>query len=209
MEVEQLEYQGTLTSTPHAQFDVMPNPEATPARADRDWRLVRALRLREPTAADRLVATYSDRAYRLAVRITGNEQDAEEAVQDAFWSVVRKIDTFRGDSAFGSWVYRIVSNGAYEKIRRRPQAFVDISPAEAAHTDATRSRLTKSFLSSTRMATMRIGSPTGRRSSTTRRCERSFGACSARRSRSFRLTIGPRSSCAMSKDYRWPRSPTP
>ena len=127
MEVEQLEYQGTLTSTPHAQFDVMPNPEATPARADRDWRLVRALRLREPTAADRLVATYGDRSYRLAVRITGNEQDAEEAVQDAFWSVVRKIDTFRGDSAFGSWVYRIVSNGAYEKIRRRPQAFVDIS----------------------------------------------------------------------------------
>jgi RNA polymerase sigma-70 factor, ECF subfamily len=127
MEVEQLEYQGTLTSTPHAQFDVMPNPEATPARADRDWRLVRALRLREPTAADRLVATYGDRSYRLAVRITGNEQDAEEAVQDAFWSVVRKIDTFRGDSAFGSWVYRIVSNDAYEKIRRRPQAFVDIS----------------------------------------------------------------------------------
>ena len=127
MEVEQLEYQGTLISTPHAQFDVMPNPEATPARADRDWRLVRALRLREPTAADRLVATYGDRAYRLAVRITGNEQDAEEAVQDAFWSVVRKIDTFRGDSAFGSWVYRIVSNSAYEKIRRRPQAFVDIS----------------------------------------------------------------------------------
>src|SRR5438128_3887112 len=102
MEVEQLEYQGTLTSTPHAQFDVMPNPEATPARADRDWRLVTALRLLEPTAADRLVATYGDRAYRLAVRITGNEQDAEEAVQDAFWSVVRKIDTFRGDSAFGS-----------------------------------------------------------------------------------------------------------
>ena len=127
MEVEQLEYQGTLTSTPHAQFDVMPNPEATPARADRDWRLVRALRLRESTAADRFVATYGDRSYRLAVRITGNEQDAEEAVQDAFWSVVQRIDTFRGDSAFGSWLYRIVSNAAYEKIRRRPQAFVDIS----------------------------------------------------------------------------------
>jgi len=127
MEVEQLAYQGPLTSTPHAQFDVMPKREATPAGADRDWRLVRALRLREPTAADRLVATYGDRAYRLAARITGNGQDAEEAVQDAFWSVVRKIDTFRGDSAFGSWVYRIVSNAAYETIRRRPQAFVDIS----------------------------------------------------------------------------------
>jgi RNA polymerase sigma-70 factor (ECF subfamily) len=127
MKVEQLEYEGTLTATPHAQFDVVPDPEATPASADRDWRLVSALRLRKPTAADRLVATYGDRAYRLAVRITGSEQDAEEAVQDAFWSVVRKIDTFRGDSAFGSWVYRIVTNAAYETMRRRPQALVDIS----------------------------------------------------------------------------------
>src|SRR5882724_4068958 len=126
MEVKQLEYPGTLISTPRAQLDVMPNPEVTAARADRDWWLVEALRLREPTAADRLVATYGHRAYRLAVRITGNEQDAEEAVQDAFWSVVRKIDTFRGDSAFGSWVYRIVSNAAYEKVRRRPQAFLEI-----------------------------------------------------------------------------------
>jgi RNA polymerase sigma-70 factor, ECF subfamily len=127
MEVKLLEYQGTLTSTPRAPLHVMPDPEVTPARVDRDWRLVEALRLREATAAERLVATFGDRAYRLAVRITGNEQDAEEAVQDAFWSVVRKIDTFRGDSAFGSWLYRIVSNAAYEKVRRHPQAFVDIS----------------------------------------------------------------------------------
>jgi RNA polymerase sigma-70 factor, ECF subfamily len=63
----------------------------------------------------------------LAARITGNQQDAEEAVQDGCWSVVRKIDTFRGDSAFGSWIYRIVSNAAYEKIRRRPRAFRDIA----------------------------------------------------------------------------------
>src|SRR5207302_11190601 len=111
MEVERLEYQGTLTSTPHAQFDVMPNPEATPARADRDWRLVRALRLREPTAADRPVATYADRAYRLAVPIAGNEKDAEAAVQDAVWSVGGEVDAFRGDAVCGSGGSRIVSNG--------------------------------------------------------------------------------------------------
>jgi RNA polymerase sigma-70 factor (ECF subfamily) len=46
------------------------------------------------------------------MRITGNQQDAEEAVQHAFWSVARKIATFRGDSAFGSRLYRIVSNAA-------------------------------------------------------------------------------------------------
>ena len=101
---------------------------------DRDAGLVEALRLGEPTAAERLVATYGDRAYRLAVRITGNGQDAEEAVQDAFWSVVRKIDTFRGDSAIGSWIYRIVANAAYGKIRRRPQASVEISLDEVLPT---------------------------------------------------------------------------
>src|SRR2546426_10273754 len=86
-------------------------------RADRDRELVEALRLHEPTAAERLVATYGDRAYRLATGITGNAQDAEEIVQDVFWAVVRKIDTFRGESAFGSWLYRIVANAAYQKLR--------------------------------------------------------------------------------------------
>jgi len=87
--------------------------------AERDVELVEALRQREPTAAEDLVATYGERAYRLATSITGDGQDAEEVVQDACWSVVRKIDTFRGDSAFGSWFYRIVANGAYGKLRRR------------------------------------------------------------------------------------------
>jgi RNA polymerase sigma-70 factor, ECF subfamily len=127
MAVEQLEHQRTPTATRRARLDVMLNPDVTPARADRDWQLVEALRLREPTAAERLVATYGKRAYRLAIRITGSEQDAEEAVQDAFWSVMQKIDTFRGDSSFGTWIYRIVSNAAYLHVRRRRQASVEIS----------------------------------------------------------------------------------
>src|SRR6266481_1117724 len=88
-------------------------------RADRDLDLLEALRQHEPTAAERLVTTYGERAYRLATSITGSEQDAEEVVQDAFWTVVRKIDTFRGESAFGSWLYRIVANAAYQKLRGR------------------------------------------------------------------------------------------
>src|SRR5262245_26204384 len=92
---------------------------------DRDEALVNALRLREPTAVERLVARYSDRACRLAVRITGNAEDAEEVVQDAILSVVRKIDTFRGESAFGTWFYRIVSNAAYMR-RRRPHVSIGV-----------------------------------------------------------------------------------
>jgi len=85
---------------------------------DGDGGLIEALRRGEPAAAEQLIATYGARAYRLAIRITGNGQDAEEVVQDALWAVVRKIDTFRGDAAFGSWLYRIVANAAYAKVRR-------------------------------------------------------------------------------------------
>ena len=96
-------------------------------RADPDHDLVQALRLHEAIAAELLVATYGDRAYRLARGITGNAQDAEEVVQDVVWTVVRKIDTFRGESAFGSWVYRIVANAAYQKIRSRQSRGAELS----------------------------------------------------------------------------------
>jgi RNA polymerase sigma factor (sigma-70 family) len=96
---------------------------------DRDWTLVEALRRRESTVAERRLETYGDRLYRLARRITGNEQDAEEVVQDAFWSVVQNIDTSRGESLFGSWIYRITANTAYQKqrgaARRRDEIALD------------------------------------------------------------------------------------
>ena len=88
-------------------------------RDDRDGELVEALRLGEETAADRLVTAYQGRAYRLALGITANAADAEEVVQDAFWNAIRKIDTFRSESTFGSWLYRIVANAAFQKARRR------------------------------------------------------------------------------------------
>ncbi len=89
------------------------------SKADRDAGLVESLRRGEAGAAEALVAAYGDRVYRLAIRITGNEQDAEEVVQDALWTAARKIDTFKGESAFGSWLYRITANAAYQKLRGR------------------------------------------------------------------------------------------
>jgi RNA polymerase sigma-70 factor (ECF subfamily) len=86
---------------------------------DRDADLVARLRRQEPEAATDLVAAYGDRVYRLAIRITGNGSDAEEVVQDALWAATRKIDTFRGTAAFGSWIYRIAANAAYQKRRGR------------------------------------------------------------------------------------------
>jgi RNA polymerase sigma-70 factor (ECF subfamily) len=86
---------------------------------DRDGSLVEALRRGEPGAAEALVAMYGDRTFRLAMRMTGNRSDAEEVAQDTFWTVVQKIETFRGEAAFGSWLYRITANCAYTKLRAR------------------------------------------------------------------------------------------
>ena len=104
------------------QADTMTEPEPRPAgapRVDRDAALVEALRRGDEAASELLLETYGDRVYRLAIRITGNEQDAEEVAQDALWTAARKIETFKGESAFGSWVYRITANTAYQKLRGR------------------------------------------------------------------------------------------
>ena len=96
-------------------------------RVDADAELVEALRHEEPDAADRLVERYGDRVYRLAMRITGLNEDAEEAAQDALWTAARKIQMFKGESAFGSWIYRITANAAYQKLRTRRQKSAEIA----------------------------------------------------------------------------------
>jgi RNA polymerase sigma-70 factor (ECF subfamily) len=101
---------------------------------DPDAALVAQLRRAEAGAAEALIGAFGDRVYRLAIRITGNASDAEEVVQDALWTASRKIDTFRGTAAFGSWVYRITANAAYQKLRGRPSrrnevSWEDLGPA--------------------------------------------------------------------------------
>ncbi|MGH7262571.1 MAG: RNA polymerase sigma factor [Candidatus Rokuibacteriota bacterium] len=101
-------------------------PEQT--KRDRDEALVRQLRGQERGAAESLVSEYGERVYRLAFRITGNREDAEEVAQDALWTAARKIGTFKGESAFGSWLYRITANAAYQKLRgRRGKDHAEIS----------------------------------------------------------------------------------
>jgi len=88
-------------------------------RVDADAALVEALRRDDQAATEQLLDRYGDRVYRLALRITGSNEDAEEVTQDALWTAARKIGTFKGESAFGSWIYRIAANAAYQKLRGR------------------------------------------------------------------------------------------
>src|SRR5215470_14395753 len=117
---------------PQAEAMAEPEKQVPPGtvRVDRDAALVAGLRRGDEEATEQLLDTYGDRVYRLAIRITGNEQDAEEVVQDALWTAARKIDTFKGESAFGSWVYRITANAAYQKLRSRQSRRHEVPWAE-------------------------------------------------------------------------------
>jgi RNA polymerase sigma-70 factor, ECF subfamily len=81
-------------------------------KRDADADLVEALRRDDPDAAEQLVERYGDRVYRLALHLTGVKADAEEAAQDALWTIIRKIDMFRGGCALGWWIYRITANAS-------------------------------------------------------------------------------------------------
>src|SRR5271155_4063399 len=66
-----------------------------------------------------LVERHSRRLFRLAYRMTGNEHDAEEIVQDAFLRAYRRLDRFEARSNFGTWLYRICANCALDLMRKR------------------------------------------------------------------------------------------
>ena len=62
---------------------------------------------------------YSKRVYSLCLRMTRNEADAQDLMQEAFIQLFRKLDTFRGESAFYTWLYRLVVNIALMQLRRK------------------------------------------------------------------------------------------
>jgi RNA polymerase sigma-70 factor (ECF subfamily) len=86
-----------------------------------DVELVEMLKQGDVAAFGELISRYSEKAHHLALRITRNEEDAEEVLQDVFTNVYRKIDSFKGDSAFSSWLYRITANTSFMKLRKRKQ----------------------------------------------------------------------------------------
>ena len=66
-----------------------------------------------------LVERHSREVFRLAFRMTGNEHDAEDVVQEAFLKAYRKLDLFEERAQFGSWLHRIAANCAYDLLRAR------------------------------------------------------------------------------------------
>ena len=102
----------------------------------KDDKLVDMLREGNTEAYVELIKRYQDKAHNLAMRITRNEQDTEEILQDVFVTVYTKIDKFQGKSAFSSWLYRITVNTSFMKLRRRKKhaavGLDDVNPTAAS-----------------------------------------------------------------------------
>jgi len=98
-----------------------------------DEELVTRARAQDFGAFEQLVDRYEDKVYRLAFRFVRNETEAKEIVQDTFLSVWRKLDTFKGDAQFGSWVYRVAANAALMRLRsqrRHPEVSTEELPID-------------------------------------------------------------------------------
>lgn len=100
--------------------------------AEADAQAVARVRAGEPEAFRVLMERHGRAVHRLAFRMTGNAQDAEDVVQESFLRAYRHLDHFEARAQFGSWLHRIAANCAYDALRARARRIARVEPAEAA-----------------------------------------------------------------------------
>lgn len=99
-----------------------------PDRADDE--LVKLAQGGDNRAFDELVRRYRDKVYRLSYKILRHEEDAAEALQDAFLSAYRGLKNFKAESTFSTWLYRIATNASLMKYRRRREGHVSLEQSQ-------------------------------------------------------------------------------
>jgi len=90
--------------------------------------LIKRARSGDFEAFNRLVETHKSKVWGLLLRLTGSTEDAEDAFQDTLLKAIEKIDQFRGESSFGTWLYKIALNQARALFARGRQA--ELRPIE-------------------------------------------------------------------------------
>ena len=83
-------------------------------------------------AFEEIVEKYEAKVFNLAMRFCRNQEDAEEVLQDVFTTLYQKLAGFEGKSAFSSWLYRIVVNASFMKLRKRKQQSATVSLEDLA-----------------------------------------------------------------------------
>jgi len=98
--------------------------------------LVRLAQGGDTRAFDQLVVRYRDKVYRLSFKILRNEDDAAEALQDAFTSAFRGLKNFKSESTFSTWLYRVATNASLMKYRKRRDDHLSIEQSQSPQRDA-------------------------------------------------------------------------
>lgn len=80
-------------------------------------RLIARLKKRDEAAFNIFVRTYEQRVFALVLRMLGNRAEAQDLAQEVFITVFKSIDSFRGDSRLGTWLYRVAVNHCKNRIK--------------------------------------------------------------------------------------------
>ncbi len=100
---------------------------------EQELAVVRRVQRGDTDAFEMLVAAYEKNVFNVALQMTGNREDAQDMTQEAFIKAYSSLSTFRGDSKFSSWLYRIVSNVCLDFKRRqsrRPSSSLTVEDDE-------------------------------------------------------------------------------
>jgi RNA polymerase sigma-70 factor (ECF subfamily) len=100
-----------------------------------DRALLRAHVQGDPAAFGTLFARHRDRLWAVALRTTGDREEAADALQDAMVAAFRRADSFRGDSAVTTWLHRIVVNACLDRLRRSKVRRTEVLSEQAADHD--------------------------------------------------------------------------
>lgn len=92
-----------------------------------DKKLVELAKQGDKAALSKLVNTYSERIYNLALRILRNREEAEDILQETFITAFEKLHGFDGRSSFFTWIYRIATNASLMRLRKKKLVFQQIS----------------------------------------------------------------------------------
>jgi RNA polymerase sigma-70 factor (ECF subfamily) len=110
------------------------------ARTD-EKSLIRAAQRGDNAAFEQLVRSYDANVLRMAYNLLHSEEDARDVYQEAFLRVYRKLPEFRLDSAFSTWLYRIVANLCLDQIRKRKVRKEEAASIETGNGDVDRLQL--------------------------------------------------------------------
>ena len=99
--------------------------------AEDDASVVRRVLTGDPTAFAVLMRRYNRRLYRVARAVVGNDAEAEDALQEAYFNAYRCLSQFRGDSSLATWLSRLVVNECLGRMRRsaRRQNVIPMMPS--------------------------------------------------------------------------------